>query len=137
MKFAIKKKYFTPILVVLLMFMFSISVYSQSGKKRSAHEQEWFEANAAAVAYINCKFEVTNYYSKNKPDDIDLKKELAAVSLMKLIFTNQVAAKYSSPDKLSEEFSKEVNSSKKKLSTCVKYQNILLANEKLKGLKEN
>lgn len=119
------------------MFIFSTSGFSQSEKKKSAHDQERFEANAAAVAYINCKYDVAKYYSDNKPDDVKLKKELDDVSLLKLKFTNQIAAKYRSPAELFEDFNKEVNSVKKELGTCVKYENILIANEKLGGLKEN
>lgn len=137
MNFIKRTDYFTITLVGLLMFIFSTSGFSQSEKKRSAHQQEWFEANAAAVAYINCKYELAKYYSDNKPDDIKFRKELADIRYLKLKFANQIAAKYLNPAELSEDFTKEVNSAKKELSTCVKYQNILIANEKLEGLKGN
>lgn len=135
MNFKKRKKILTAILVSLLMFIFSISGFSQSEKKRSAHDQERFEANAAAVAYINCKYEIAKYYSDSEPDDKKYSKELVDIRLLKLKFANLVAAKYFNPKELSEEFTKEVNSLNKELSTCVKYQNILIANEKLKDLK--
>jgi hypothetical protein len=134
MNFTKKKKVLTATLTGLLLILISVSGFSQTNKKKTTHDQERLDADAAAVAFINCKYELAKYYSDNKPDDIKLKKDLNDASLLKLQFNNQVAGKYRTPAELLEDFNKEVNSVKKDLKTCVKYQNILVANEKLKKI---
>ena len=127
-----KKIQFKFLTTTLLIFVFSLTAWSNPKDKKTEHEKQRFNADAAAVAYINCKYDLAKYYSSNKPDDKQLQKELADVDLLRLQFNNQIVGKYRTPVEQFEEFTKAVEVAKPKLKTCIKYQNILLANEKLK-----
>ena len=135
MNFTSRNKFFTPSLTALFLLIFSISGLSQSEKKNTEHADEKHDADAAAVAYINCKQAVAKYYSDNKPNDVSLRKELKSISLLQDQINSQVARMYIYPPEKQEKFNKEVNSLKKDLKTCIKYQNILNANAKLKEMK--
>jgi len=119
----------------LLILVFSLSGFSNPKDKKTDHEKQRLEADAAAVAYINCKYNLAKYYSEVKPKDVQLKKEFEDVRFLKLQFSNQVEAKYKTPAEEFEIFTKEVKDIKPKLKTCIKYQNILDANEKLQQIK--
>lgn len=119
----------------LLILVFSLSGFTNPKDKKSDQEKQRLEADAAAVAYINCKYNLAKYYSESKPKDMQLQKEFEDARLLKLQFSNQVAAKYRTPAEGFEKFTKEVNDITPKLKTCIKYQNILDANEKLQQIK--
>jgi len=119
----------------LLILMFSLSAFTNPKDKKLDQEKQRLEADAAAVAYINCKYNLAKYYSESKPKDLQLQKEFENARLLKLQFSNQVAAKYRTPAEDFERFTKEVEDISPKLKTCIKYQNILDANEKLQQIK--
>jgi len=115
---------------------FSNQGIGQTASIKTDHADARLEADAAGLAYIQCKYDVLKYNSETKENNSQLINELKDVTLVYRQFSMSIDAKYEKDPELFEKFKREVTSMKKKLKTCKKYQNILDANERMEKMQK-
>jgi hypothetical protein len=106
-------------------------VQAQSTKKKSQHAEELLQADAYALAYITCKYELARYKSEQDATNNTLKKELKRINGLYKQFTLRSEIKLRQKPELDAKFNRYVKSGRKELSVCIKYQNILDALEEM------
>lgn len=112
---------FTLILFIIFLNVVSIQLFSQTHQPSS----ERMEADALALAYIDCEHALTNHYFQLNQDDKDLKNLLNEQTIAKKNTTLNTRVRYSKDDDLMRKFEREYKSAKKQLNKCIKYQGIL------------
>jgi hypothetical protein len=115
---------------------FSSQGIGQTVSKKTDHADARLEADAAGLAYIQCKYDVLKYNSETKENNSQLLNELKDVTLIYRQFSMSIDAKYEKDPELFEKFKHKVTSMKKQLKTCKKYQNILDANERMEKMQK-
>jgi hypothetical protein len=116
----------------VLLFGFH-DVQAQSGKKKTQHEEERLQADAYALAYITCKYELTKYKSEQDDANTTLKKELKMVNGLYKQFSLRSDLKLKQKPELYSKFNRYVKSGWKELSVCIKYQNLLDSLEEMEN----
>ncbi len=118
----ISTAFIVPVLILAMVFLVPENTYAQKKKKQQLAKEK-FEMDALALAFARCKLDLLRYESEQKPENKDLSKGLAQMAFLEGRFRTHLWAKH---QKLGdwEALDKEINSVKKKLSVCVKYQNI-------------
>jgi len=117
-------KYSTVLLLVSFLLYPTIKVVGQSEN----HDDELLKADALATAYVNCDHDLTFYNYKLKPEDKGLKTKLNQLKILKNQMFVNMQIENRKDDTRKKKFEREVNSAKKQLNKCIKYQNILDAN---------
>ncbi|NOX85997.1 MAG: hypothetical protein GXO86_08535 [Chlorobi bacterium] len=121
------------LLILVTIFLIPENSFAQK-KKQQQLAREKFEMDALALAYSRCKLDLLRYESAQKPENKNLMKELANFASLEARFNNHVWMKYQTQEER-EKMDKEIKNANKKLSVCIKYQNIqdALAREKEKA----
>lgn len=119
----------------LISLVFTADINAQTANKKSDHKEDVMQADAYALAYINCKYDLLRYNSETRPGDQTLKKQLLSVSGTKARI-NRYMNKYGRDFEVYAKFTKLVERAKSDLPTCKKYQNILNALEELEKAKK-
>lgn len=116
---------------VILSFLLLLSGLSISGtavaqsKKKQMIAKEKIEMDALALAFAQCKLNLLRYESAHKPNNKNLVKELDHFARIQNKLHMQIWVKYQKDEKDRDKLEKELKNAEKKLSVCIKYQNIL------------
>ncbi len=123
-------------LLVAMFFLMPESTFARKKKKQQLAKEK-LEMDALALAFARCKLDLLRYESAQKPDNKNLVKELAIFAQTEAQLSNHVWMKYQTTESR-EKMNKEIKNAKKKLTVCIKYQNIqdALAREKEKANSE-
>ena len=125
-----KKVFFSTFLPVLILSAGLLTVgnlNAQSAKKQALAEEKR-EADALAYSFVNCHFKLLQYQSKqDKSNNKILAKELNNVARLRSNLSLSIWRKYRNNENDDKQFSKELLNAEKRLSVCLKYQNILKA----------
>ncbi len=113
--------------IVILAFLLAgfLSIQAQSNKKSEKHAQEIMEADANALAYITCKYELKKYESAQSPEDKYLKSQERATNMTFSQISAMANIKYRRKPELYPKFERLARLARKELTLCIKYQNIL------------
>lgn len=121
----------TIILFIGMLMSISLNITAQS----TSHDEERLKADALALAQVNCDHALTYYYYKLDPENKTLTAEVRELTRFNSQMSLNLMGKYSKSDDDKKKFDREISSAKKKLSKCIKYQNILDANAELEKQK--
>ncbi len=116
---------------VILSFLLLLSGLSISGtavaqsKKKQMIAKEKIEMDALALAFAQCKLNLLRYESAHKPNNKNLVKELDQFARIQNNLHMQIWIKYQHDENSRDKLEKKKKIAEKKLSVCIKYQNIL------------
>jgi len=120
MKF-IKFNYLSLIFLITTLSIFSIKLFSQS----SDPENEKIKADALAMAYVTCDYDLAKYYYTLDKDNIEKKREFQQTVILKGQLSVGMELKYRNDPQLKLKYQREIEPAKKKLTKCIKYQSIM------------
>ncbi len=122
--------------LVLLMAVFSaVNLYAQQGVASFDPSEERIEMDALALAYGTCKYELTRYYHEHDSKKSVSNRELKEVEMTFQEFFVNIRTKYSASEELLDKFERKVKNARKKLPTCIRYQQIVDANANIEKSK--
>lgn len=119
MKFISENLFFA--LLIVAMSIQSGTTYAQS----SNPDEEKIKADALAMAYVTCDFDLTRYYFLLDKKNNKLWQELQQTNLIKGRLSVDLEIKYSDDERLKLKYTRAIESAKKRLSKCIKYQSIM------------
>jgi len=117
----INSRYLFFILLILALSLNNHTIFAQS----SDPENEYIKADALAMAYATCDFDLTNYYFGLDKNNIEIKRELEKASLTKSVLSISMAIKYQNDERLKQKYQRAIEPAKKKLGKCIKFQSIM------------
>lgn len=125
----------TQKITIFLIIGILMSISSNITAQSTSHDDEILKADALALAQVNCDHSLTYYYYKLDPENKTLTAEVRELTRLNKQMSLNLMGKYSKSDDDKKKFEREISSAKKKLSKCIKYQNILDANAELEKQK--
>jgi hypothetical protein len=123
--------------MVLIMIGFSAgNLFAQQGIASFNPSEQRIEMDALALAYGTCKYELARYYHEHDSRKSVSDRELKQVEMTHQEFFVNIRAKYGTDEELLEKFDRKVKNARKKLPTCIRYQQIVDANANIEKVKE-
>ena len=134
------KRYFINMIKALTMFVIMMgfsapALFGQDTSQEETFSDSGIDTDAYALAYATCKYQIARYYSDFNKDDKQLKKEFQQIQMTHDRFAINIRAKYQADDNMFQKFERKVKTAKKHLPTCIRYQNLLKADDNLQKAK--
>ena len=109
---------------VFAIFFFN-GLEAQTDEKDLSHEDLRLNADALALAYSTCKYEMAQYQLQRNEGNSVLQADFRKIAKTHQKFFVNINAKYEKDPSSFDRFNSKVKSSRKKLPTCIAYQNIM------------
>ena len=131
----ILKNIITSGLVLIFPVLFIPGIMSGQEQSDETFTDSGLDTDAYALAYGACKYKIARYYSDFNKDDQQLKKEFEKIQRTYDKFAINLNSKYRADENMFQKFERKVKTAAKHLPTCIRYENILQANENLQKAK--
>ena len=120
---------------IFLMVFAAPALVGQDTQEEETFTDSSIDTDAYALAYSTCKYQIARYYSDFNKDDYQLKKEFENIKLTHDRFAININAKYQADNDMFQKFERKVKAAKKHLPTCIRYEDLLRADENLQKAK--
>ena len=111
-------------LTIIAIFLFG-ALHAQTEEKDLSHEDLRLNADALALAYSTCKYEMAQYNLQKNEGNSVLQAEFRKIAKTHQKFFVNINAKYEQDPSSFDKFKNKVKSSRRKLPTCITYDNIM------------